>query len=101
MGCGAGRVLPLEHVPRALVDRDTRGLVKMVADADTGRIVGITAVAAGAGELAAAGGCILAAGMTVDQVARMCSPYLTMAGALRITAQSFDADVTRLSCCAA
>lgn len=95
------RVLPLENVPRALVDRDTRGLVKMVADADTGRIVGITAVAAGAGELAAAGSYILAAGMTVDQVARTWSPYLTMAEALRIAALSFETDVTRLSCCAA
>lgn len=95
------RILPLENVPRALVDRDTRGLVKMVADADTGRIVGITAVAAGAGELAAAGGYILAAGLTVDQVARTWSPYLTMAEALRIAALSFETDVTRLSCCAA
>lgn len=68
------RVLPLEHVPRALVDRDMRGLVKMVADAGTGRIVGVTAVAAGARELAAARGHILAAGLTVDQVARAWSP---------------------------
>src|SRR5882757_3324025 len=31
------RVLPLRHVPRALVNRDTRGLIKLVADRDTGR----------------------------------------------------------------
>nr|BFE45579.1 mercury(II) reductase [Pseudarthrobacter oxydans] len=36
------RVLPLEYVPRALVNRDTRGFIKIVADADTGRIVGFT-----------------------------------------------------------
>lgn len=34
------RVLPLAHVPRALVDRDTRGFVKVVADAATGRVLG-------------------------------------------------------------
>src|SRR5699024_422013 len=54
-----GRVLPLAHVPRAIVNRDTRGLIKMVTDADTGRIIGITALAQDAGDLAAAGVCIL------------------------------------------
>ncbi|WP_448073913.1 mercury(II) reductase [Georgenia yuyongxinii] len=95
------RVLPLEYVPRALVNRDTRGFIKIVADADTGRIVGITAVAKDAGDLAAAGVYILEAGMTVEQVANLWSPYLTMAEGIKIAAQSFSTDVTRLSCCAA
>ncbi|MEV7652129.1 mercury(II) reductase [Kocuria marina] len=95
------RVLPLEYVPRALVNRDTRGFMKIVADAGTGRIVGITAVAQEAGDLAAAGVYILSAGMTVDQVATLWCPYLTMAEGLKIAAQSFRTDVTKLSCCAA
>jgi mercuric reductase len=94
------RVLPLQYVPRALINRDTRGFIKIVADADTGRIVGITAVAEDAGELAAAGVYILEAGMTVDQVANTWSPYLTMAEGIRIAAQSYTTDVSRLSCCA-
>lgn len=88
-------------MPRAIVNRDTRGLIKIVADVDTGAIVGITAVAQDAGDLAAAGVYILEAGMTVDQVANLWSPYLTMAEGLKLTAQSFTTDVTRLSCCAA
>lgn len=95
------RVVSLEHVPRALVNRDTRGFIKMVADSETGRIVGITAVAQNAGEIAAAGVYILEAGMTVDQVANMWSPYLTMAEGIKLTAQSFTRDVSQLSCCAA
>ena len=95
------RVLPLEHVPRALVNRDTRGFVKIVADAGTGRILGITAVADNAGELAAVGVYVVAAGMTVDQVATMWSPCLTMAEGIRIAARSFGTDVSRLSCFAA
>lgn len=94
------RVLPLEYVPRALVNRDTRGFIKIVADAATGRIVGITAVAKDAGDLAAAGVYILEAGMTVEQVANLWSPYLTMAEGLKIAAQSFTTEVSRLSCCA-
>lgn len=94
------RVLPLEHVPRALVNRDTRGFIKIVADADTGRILGITAVAKDAAELAAAGVYILEAGMTVAQVANLWSPYLSMAEGIKIAAQSYTTDVTKLSCCA-
>ncbi len=94
------RVLPLEYVPRALVNRDTRGFIKIVADNSTGRIVGITAVGKEAGDLAAAGVYILEAGMTVDQVANLWSPYLTMAEGIKIAAQSFKTDVSKLSCCA-
>lgn len=98
--CTCG-VIPLEYVPRALVNRDTRGFIKIVADRDTGRILGITAVAKDAGEIAAAGVYILEAGMTVDHVAHMWSPYLTMAEGIKIAAQSYSTDVSRLSCCAA
>ena len=94
------RVLPLEDVPRALVNRDTRGFIKIVADNSTGRIVGITAVGKEAGDLAAAGVYILEAGMTVEQVANLWSPYLTMAEGIKIAAQSFTTDVSKLSCCA-
>lgn len=94
------RVLPLEYVPRALVNRDTRGFIKVVADARTGAILGLTAVAKDAGELAAAGVYLLAAGMTVDQVARQWAPYLTMAEGVKIACQSFTTDVSQLSCCA-
>ncbi|GAA2202610.1 mercury(II) reductase [Sinomonas flava] len=94
------RVLPLEFVPRALVSRDTRGFVKIVADDDTGRILGLTAVGQDAGDLAAAGVYILEAGMTVEQVAGMWAPYLTMAEGIKIAAQSYSTDVSRLSCCA-
>ena len=43
---------------------------------------------------------ILDAAMTVDQVAGSWAPYLTMAEGIKIAAQSFSADMSRLSCCA-
>lgn len=92
------RVLPLTHVPRALVNRDTRGFIKMVADADTGEIHGLTAVAKDAGELAAAGVHIL--GKRIAEVADAWAPYLTMTEGIRIVAKAFTTDVSKLSCCA-
>lgn len=94
------RVLPLDYVPRAIINRDLRGVIKVVQNAGTGQILGITAVAADAGDLAAAGVYILEAAMTTDQVAHMWSPYLTMAEGIKIACQTFTTDVSKLSCCA-
>ena len=94
------RVLPLDYVSRALVNRDTRGFIKVVRDAESDRILGITAVAKDAGEFAAAGVYILEGQMTADQVAHAWAPYLTMAEGIKIACQSFTTDVSKLSCCA-
>ncbi|EGX61109.1 MULTISPECIES: mercury(II) reductase [Streptomyces] len=94
------RTLPLQHVPRALANRDTRGLVKLVADADTGRVLGVHVIADGAGDLITAATYAITAGMTVDQLAHTWAPYLTMAEALKLAAQTFTSDVVKLSCCA-
>ncbi|QBF46861.1 mercury(II) reductase [Janibacter limosus] len=92
------RVLPLHHVPRALVNRDTRGFIKIVVNADTSEILGMTAVAKDAGELAAAGVHVL--GKKVAEVADAWAPYLTMAEGIRIAAKAFTTDPSMLSCCA-
>ena len=85
-------------MPRALVNRDTRGFIKIVANAETGEILGLTAVAKDAGELAAAGVHIL--GKTVTEVADAWAPYLTMTEGIRIAAKAFTTDISKLSCCA-
>jgi mercuric reductase len=95
------RVLPLSAVPRAIANRDTRGVVKLVVEAATGRIRGAHAVADGAGEMITAAVYAIRAQMTVSELAGTWAPYLTMSEALRLAAQSFSRDVTRLSCCAA
>jgi mercuric reductase len=95
------RVLPLAYVPRAIINRDTRGLIKIVAETTTGRVVGIHMAAANAGDAVLAATYALEAGMTVDQLATTWTPYLTMAEAIKLAAQSFRTDVTKLSCCAA
>jgi mercuric reductase len=95
------RVLPVSAVPRAIVDRDTRGVVKLVAEAGTGRVRGVHAVADGAGEMISAASYAIRARMTVADLADAWAPYLTMSEGLRLAAQAFSRDVSRLSCCAA
>jgi len=95
------RVLALENVPRALVNFDTAGFIKMVAASDTGRLLGVQAVADQAGELIQTAVMALQAGMTVQEIGDTLFPYLTMVEGLKLCAQTFTQDVTRLSCCAA
>jgi mercuric reductase len=94
------RVLPLSAVPRAIVNRDTRGVVKVVADARSDRVVGIHLAAANAGDAILAATYALEAGMTTEQLAKTWAPYLTMAEGIKLAAQSFRTDVSKLSCCA-
>ncbi|MGH3660137.1 MAG: FAD-dependent oxidoreductase, partial [Micromonosporaceae bacterium] len=94
------RTVPLDMLARARVDRDTRGVIKLVAEAGTGRLLGVHLVADGAGEVITAAGYAIAAGMTVGRLAATWAPYLTVAEGLRLAAQAYTSDVAKLSCCA-
>ncbi len=95
------RTLALEHVPRAIVSRSLRGLVKIVAERDSGRIVGVHIVGAGAGDVILAGTLAIENAMTVEQLAATWNPYLTLGEGVFLAAQSFSRDPSKLSCCAA
>lgn len=94
------RLLTLDNVPRALANFDTRGFIKMVAEAGTGRLLGVQAVAAEGGELIETAALAIRVRMTVQRLAEQLFPYLTMVEGLRLAAQSFYKNVNRLSCCA-
>ncbi len=94
-------VLPLDLVPRALVDHATEGLVKLVADEATGHLLGAHILAAGAGDVIQAAVMALKYRATIDEIAGTYHPYLTMAEAFKLAAQGFGKDVKTLSCCAA
>ncbi|WIX32618.1 mercury(II) reductase [Salinicola sp. JS01] len=94
------RVLGMENVPRALVNFNTLGFIKMVAERDSGRLLGVQAVAGEAGELIQTAVMALRARMTVQDIGDELFPYLTMVEGLKLCAQTFTKDVTQLSCCA-
>ena len=94
------RTLSLDAVPRALVNFDTRGFIKLVAEAGTGRLLGVQAVAPEAGEIIQTAALAIRARMTVHDLADQLFPYLTMVEGLKLAAQTFTKDVSQLSCCA-
>ncbi len=94
------RTLTLDNVPRALANFDTRGFIKLVAEAGSGRLLGVQAVAPEAGELIQTAALAIRNRMTVQELADQLFPYLTMVEGLKLAAQTFSKDVTKLSCCA-
>jgi mercuric reductase len=94
------RTLTLDNVPRALANFDTRGFIKLVADAGSGRLIGVQAVTPEAGELIQTAALAIRNRMTVHELADQLFPYLTMVEGLKLAAQTFSKDVKQLSCCA-
>jgi len=94
------RTLDLENVPRALVNMDTRGFIKLVAEKDSGRIVGCQVLANEGGEIIQTATLAIQNRMTIHDLSDQLFPYLTMVEGLKLTAQTFNKDVKQLSCCA-
>ncbi len=95
------RTLSLDNVPRALVDFDTRGFIKIVVEQASQRLLGVQAVTPQAGDLIQAAALALRARMTAQDLGDQLFPYLTMVEGLKLAAQTFRKDVKQLSCCAA
>lgn len=93
-------VLPAKAVPRALVNRETHGVFKIVANADGDRILGVHVVGENAGDVIYAATLAVKFNLTVQDLVATFAPYLTMAEGLKLAAQTFGRDVAKLSCCA-
>ena len=93
--------LPLEHLSRALAAHDTRGFIKLVADAGTKKIIGAHILAAEAGEMVTEPALAIKFGLTIEDLTSTFHPYLTLSEGIKLAAQAFTKDVAKLSCCAA
>ena len=92
--------IPLSAVPRAGAIRDTRGVIKMVLERESRRVVGVSMLGVNAGEVIHEAAMALRFGATTDDFINLIHVYPTMAEALKLVAISFTKDVNRLSCCA-
>ena len=93
-------VLTLDHVARAAAARDTRGVIKLVADAKTDRLLGGQMAAPEGSDAIQTLAMALKFGMTSKALGETIFPYLTTVEGLKLAAQTFDKDVAKLSCCA-
>ena len=93
-------VVPLALVARALAARDTRGLIKLVADAASDRLLGGQVLAPEGADSIQTLAMALKFAMTTKALGETLFPYLTTVEGLKLAAQGFAKDVAKLSCCA-
>src|SRR3546814_14754166 len=82
----------MELVPRAGAIRDTRGLIKMVADADSNEVLGVSMVGAGASEVIHEAAMAMRFRATLDDFIDQLHVYPTLAESLKIVAVARSQD---------
>jgi mercuric reductase len=91
---------PLEYVPRAGAIHKTVGFVKMIASTIDERILGVHVIGESASEIIHEAAMAMKFRATINDFVDLIHVYPTMAEALKIGAQAFSRDVSKLSCCA-
>ena len=92
--------LPMSLVPRAGAVRDTRGIIKMTADADSNEVLGVAMVGLNAGEVIHEAAMAMRYRAKIEDFIDLLHVFPTMAEALKIVAISRFKDPAKLSCCA-
>jgi mercuric reductase len=92
------RTLTFDKVPKAVITRRTEGLVNMVTDPTTNRILGVHVLAPNANEIIAEAMILVRDGHTIDDVITTAPMYPTLSEAIKIVALSFTRDVSKLCC---
>jgi mercuric reductase len=96
----ACNTIPMSKVPKAITIRETRGLIKMVIEADTGRILGVHILGDNAADIIHEGVLAVKFKLTIDDIIDTVHVFPTMSESIKLVAMSFRKDLDELSCCA-
>ena len=91
---------PLQYVPRAGAVHKPEGFVKMIASTIDERVLGVHMIGESAPEVIHEAAMAMRYRAALPDLVDLIHVYPTMSEALKIGAQAFSRDVTKLSCCA-
>ncbi len=92
--------MPVSAIPKAHVTGMTEGLIKMVADRESGRLLGVHLICHRGADMINEAALALHMRATVTDIATTMHVYPSIGEGLKLCAQGFSRDITRLSCCA-
>jgi mercuric reductase len=92
--------LSVAQLPRAIVSGRGSGIIKLIAEAGTERLLGAHVVSAHAGDVIGEAVLAVRFELTVPDLVSTLHPYLTWGEGLKLAGQTFTTDVAKLSCCA-
>lgn len=92
-------VLMLEQVPKSQIIGDTRGLIKLVLNWETKKIIGVHILSPHAADLIHEGVLAVKFGLTIDDIIDTVHIFPTLSEGIKLAAQSFYKDISKMSCC--
>ncbi|MDD5286823.1 MAG: mercury(II) reductase [Desulfuromonadaceae bacterium] len=92
--------MPVSMIPKAHVTGMTDGVIKMIADRDTGRLLGIHLLCHRGADMINEAALALHLRATVTDLATSMHVYPSIGEGLKLCAQGFNRDISLLSCCA-
>jgi mercuric reductase len=92
--------MPVSSIPKAQVTGHTGGVIKMIAGRETGRLLGVHLLCHRGAEMINEASLALRLRATVDDLANTMHVYPSIGEGLKLCAQGFTRDISRLSCCA-
>jgi len=94
------KILEFSKVPRAVLRYKKEGMVKMLVEEKTQKILGIHILSEEGSEIIHRAVPVIKYGLTIKDVIEMVDVYPTLSESIKLCAQSFIKDVSKLSCCA-
>jgi mercuric reductase len=92
--------MPVSAIPKAHVTGATEGVIKMIADRVTGRLLGVHLVCHRGADMINEAALALHMRATVTDLATTMHVYPSIGEGLKLCAQGFSRDINLLSCCA-
>ncbi len=92
--------MPVSDIPKAHVTGSLTGMIKMVADKASGRLLGVHLACHRGAELINEAALAVRMRITIEEMANTLHVYPSMGEGLRLCAQGFSRDIRKLSCCA-
>ena len=92
--------MPVSAIPKAHVTGMTDGVIKMIADRVTGRLLGVHLACHRGAEMINEAALALQLRATVTDLATTMHVYPSIGEGLKLCAQGFNRDISLLSCCA-
>ncbi len=93
-------VMQVSAIPKAHVVGETDGVIKMIADRVSGRLLGVHLICHRGADMINEAALALRMKATVEDLATTMHVYPSIGEGLRLCAQGFSRDISRLSCCA-
>ena len=98
-GSCMSRTIHLSSVTKATITGEADGIIKIIAEPNSGRVVGVQAMSPNATDFISEAAFIMRNNLTVDDIVNTTHIFPSFSEGVKITAQSFFRDISKMSCC--